>query len=270
MAIVIDKVSFKHNKNEKKKTISNISLEIFDKNICGIIGKSGSGKTTLLELIDGLIKPDEGKVLIDDIDINKDKSIRREIGFVFQFPEQQFFEQSVRKEIEFSAKNYGIRKEKVKDVIKLVGLNEDILNKKLNNLSNGERRMIAIASILIYNPSIILFDEPTIGLDYKNKKIVIQLIKNLKNRFGKTIIIVSHDVDLLYSLCDKLIIINDGKLLLYGDTLSVYKEIDIINKYNIPIPNIVLFENYVKSKKNIKLMNSKTINDLIKEVYRNV
>ena len=107
-------------------------------------------------------------------------------------------------------------------------------------------------------------------LDYKNKKKVIQLIKNLKNRFGKTIIIVSHDVDLLYELCDKLIIINDGKLLLYGDSLTVYKEIDIISKYNIPVPEIVLFENYVKSNKNIKLMNSKTVNDLIKEVYRNV
>ena len=130
--------------------------------------------------------------------------------------------------------------------------------------------MVAIASILIYNPNIILFDEPTIGLDYKNKKKVIQLIKNLKNRFGKTIIIVSHDVDLLYQLCDKLIIINEDKLLLYGDSLSVYKEMDIINKYNIPVPEIVLFENYVKSNKNIKLMNSKTVNDLIKEVYRNV
>ena len=130
--------------------------------------------------------------------------------------------------------------------------------------------MVAIASILIYNPSIILFDEPTIGLDYKNKKIVIQLIKNLKNRFGKTIIIVSHDVDLLYELCDKLIIINDGKLLLYGDAISVYKEIDIINKYNIAIPKIVSFERLAKEKKNIKLINRKTVNDLIKEVYRNV
>lgn len=270
MAVVLDKVTFSYNKNEKNKTISNISLEIFDKNICGIIGKSGSGKTTLLELIDGLIKPNSGKVLIDNIDINEDKKIRKEIGFVFQFPEQQFFEQTVKKEIEFSAKNYGIRKEKIKEVIKLVGLKEDILNKKLNNLSNGERRMIAIASILVYNPNIILFDEPTIGLDYKNKKRVIQLIKDLKNRFGKTIIIVSHDVDLLYKLCDKLMIINEGKLLLYADALNVYKEIDLIKKHNIPIPKIVLFENYARENKNIKLMNSKTVNDLIKEVYRNV
>ena len=109
MAVVLYNVSFKHNKNDKKKTISNINLEIYDKNIIGIIGKSGSGKTTLLELIDGLVKPYEGKILIDDIDINKDKSIRKEIGFVFQFPEQQFFEQTVKKEIEFSAKNYGIK-----------------------------------------------------------------------------------------------------------------------------------------------------------------
>ena len=267
MAIVLDKLSFCYN---KKKVINDISLEIFDNNICGIIGKSGSGKTTLLEIIDGLVKPDEGKVLIDNVDINKDKSIRKEIGFVFQFREQQFFEQTVKKEIEFSAKNFGIKKEKVKYVIKLVGLKEDILNKKLNNLSNGERRIVAIASILVYNPNIILFDEPTIGLDYKNKKKVIQLIKNLKNRFGKTIIIVSHDIDLLYQLCDKLIIINEGKLLLYGDPITIYKEMDIINKYNIPVPEIVLFENYVKSNKNIKLMNSKTVNDLIKEVYRNV
>lgn len=270
MVVVLDKVSFRYNKDIKKKTISNISLEMFDKNIYGIIGKSGSGKTTLLELIDGLIKPDAGKVLIKDVDINKDKTIRKEIGFVFQFPEKQFFEQTVRKEIEFAAKNYSIKKEKAIDAIKLVGLKDDILNKKLNNLSNGERRMIAIASILIYNPSIIIFDEPTIGLDFKNKMKVIQLIKNLKNRFGKTIIIVSHDVDLLYELCDKLIILNDGKLLLYGDAISVYSEMEVINKYNIPVPKIVLFQNYAKNNKNVKLRHSKTINDLIKEVYRNV
>ena len=89
MGIVLDNLSFCYN---KKKVINNISLEIFDNNICGIIGKSGSGKTTLLELIDGLIKPNEGKVLINNIDINKDKNIRKEIGFIFQFPEQQFFE----------------------------------------------------------------------------------------------------------------------------------------------------------------------------------
>lgn len=270
MGIIFDKVSYKHNKDEKKKSINNISIEIFDRNIYGIIGKSGSGKTTFLELIDGLIKPLEGKVLIDDVDINKDKSVRKDIGFVFQFPEEQFFEQSVRKEIEFAAKNYGVEKDKIKDILKLLGLKEDILNKRLNDLSNGERRMVAIASILIYNPKIILFDEPTIGLDYKNKKKIIQLIKNLKNRYGKTILIVSHDIDLLYQISDNLIVLSNGKLILYGDPYSVYNEIDIINKYDITVPKILLFERITRDNKNIKLMHSNNINDLIKEVYRNV
>lgn len=269
MAIVLNNVSFKYNPNEKRKTISNISIEIKDNEICGIIGKSGSGKTTLLELIDGLIKPNEGQVLIDDIDINKDKNIRKNIGFVFQFPEQQFFEQTVKKEIEFALKNFGMKKDKIKDLLKITGLKEDILNKKLDNLSNGERRMIAIISSIIYNPKIILFDEPTIGLDLKNKKKVISLIKNLKNRYGKTIIIVSHDVDLLYSLVDNLIVLSNGKLVLYGNQFTIYNEKELIEKYEVPVPKIVLFEQLAKTK-NIKLMNSSNINDLIKEVYRNV
>lgn len=270
MAIIFNKVSFRYNKNAKKKTINNISFELFDKNICGIIGKSGCGKTTLLELIDGLITQDEGTILINDIDISKDKSIRSDIGFVFQFPEQQFFEKTVKKEIEFSAKNYNIKKDKIKDVLKLVGLKNDILNKKISDLSCGEKRMVAIASVLVYNPSVILLDEPTIGLDYNNKKRVISLIKNLKNRFGKTIIIVSHDVDMLYEISDKLMIIDSGKLISFCDTLETYKDIDLINKHNISIPRVVKFEYIAKNKKNLKLMKSQTTNDLIKEVYRNV
>lgn len=270
MAIVFDKVTYKHDPNKKKNAINNISIEISNNQICGIIGKSGSGKTTLLELIDGLIKPQKGKVLIDEIDINKDKSIRKDIGFVFQFPEEQFFQTSVKKEIEFAIKNYGIKNKKIKDLLKMLGLNENILNKKLSSLSNGERRMIAIASILVYNPKIILFDEPTIGLDYKNKSKIIQLIKNLKNRCNKTIIIVSHDIDLLYRICDNLIILSEGKLILYGDPHSVYNEKNLIDKYDISIPKILEFERLAKEKKNKKLMHSNNINDLIKEVYRNV
>lgn len=269
MGIVFEKVTYRHN-NKKKKSIDNISIEIFDNQICGIIGKSGSGKTTFLELIDGLIKPLNGKVLIDDVDINKENSVRRNIGFLFQFPEEQFFEQTVKKEIEFSLKNYGIKKVKIKDALKIVGLKEEILNKKLDDLSNGERRMVAILSILIYNPKIILFDEPTIGLDYKNKKKIIQLIKNLKNRYGKTILIVSHDVDLLYQISDNLIVLSNGKLIMYGDPVSVHNETELIDKYDISVPKILLFERLVRDKKNIKLMHSNNINDLIKEVYRNV
>lgn len=269
MGIVLKNVSYKHGPYDKEYFFNNINLEIDNNTICGIIGKSGSGKTTLLEIISGINKPTNGEVLIDYININKE-DYRNNIGVVFQFPEEQFFEINVRREIEFAAKNYHIKRSKLKEVLKIVGLEENILNKKLDSLSNGEKRLVAIASVLIYNPKIILFDEPTIGLDYKNKKKIINLIRELKNRYDKTIIIVSHDIDLLYSLCNDLIVLSSGKVILYGDVESVFNEIDIIKKYDIQIPRILKFTNYLKDNKGIKLLPCKTINDLIKEVYRNV
>lgn len=269
MGIVLRNVSYKHSPYDKEYFFNNINLEIDDNTICGIIGKSGSGKTTLLEIIAGINKPTNGEVLINYIDINKEY-YRKNIGVVFQFPEEQFFEINVKREIEFAAKNYCIKRSKLKEVLKVVGLEESILTRKLDSLSNGEKRLVAIASILIYNPKIILFDEPTIGLDYKNKKKVINLIKTLKNRYDKTIIVVSHDIDLLYSLCNDLIVLNDGKVILYGDSDSVFNEIDTIKKYDIQVPRILKFTNYLKDTKDIKLLPCKTINDLIKEVYRNV
>lgn len=268
MGIVLKNVTHMYDEHKKIKSINNISMELEDNKIYGIIGKSGSGKTTFLSLIDGIIKPTSGSILINDI--NDIKKIRKEVGFVFQFPEEQFFEVNVKKEIEFAIKNFKISKNKSVDALKLVGLNDTYLNKSLNELSNGEARLVAIASILIYNPKIILFDEPTIGLDYKNKKKIIKLIKLLKNRYNKTILIVSHDVDLLYELSDYLIILDNGNLIMYGDAASVYKEESLIKKYKIETPKIIKFESLVKKKKGKKLMHSKTINDLIKEVYRNV
>ena len=253
-----------------KEIIKKLSLEIIDNDICGIIGKSGSGKTTFLELIDGLLKPTTGNILVNDIDVSKNTSaVRKEIGFVFQSPEEQFFEVNVKKEIEYALKNFKMSKNKASNALKLVGLDESYLNKSLNSLSNGEKRLVAIASILIYNPKIIMFDEPTIGLDYKNKKKIINLIRLLKNRYKKTIIIVSHDVDLLYELCDNIIILDNGKLILYGDPISVFKEDKLIKKYNIETPKIVTFSSLARDK-GIKLIDRKNINDLIKEVYRNV
>ena len=260
MGIILSNVSFKYDKD----LFNNLNLEINYNTITGIIGKSGSGKTTFLELIANILKPSEGKIIFEDFY----KSIKN-IGIIFQMPEKEFFNVYVDKEISFALNNFNMNKKRLVEVIKLVGLKEDILNKKIKELSNGEKRLIAIASTLVYNPKLILFDEPTIGLDYKNKKKVINLIKNLKNRYEKTIIIVSHDIDLMYELCDDLIVLSNGKLILYGNTLDVFNEIDLIKKYDIPIPKVVLFENLVKEK-NIKLLKSRNVNDLIKEVYRNV
>ena len=265
MGIIINNLTHKY---DNKISINDLTIEMEDNKIYGLIGESGSGKTTLLELIDGLLKPISGEIIINDNTNIKD--IRKDIGFIFQFPEEQFFENTVRKEIEYSLNNFKIKKDKVLDAINLVGLNKEILNKKTKELSNGEKRLVAIASVLVYNPKIILFDEPTIGLDNKNKSKLIWLIKQLKHTYNKTIIISSHDIDLLYDLCDDLIVLKDGKLIMYGDPVSVYKEEDILEKYNIDLPSILKFEKLVNKKKNIKLMHTTSINDLIKEIYRNV
>ena len=267
MGIVLNNVVHKYNQFNNVKSINNISLEIPDNKIVGIIGKSGSGKTTLLQLIDGLIKPTSGNILVDDIkNINK---LRREIGFVFQLPEEQFFEVNVESEIGFALKNFKMSRNKINDSLKLVGFDESYLKRSLNTLSNGEKRIVAILSVLVYNPKIILFDEPTIGLDYKSKKKIIRLIKLLKNKYNKTIIIVSHDIDMLYEITDDIIILDKGILIMYGDKESVFKETNTIKKYDIDIPKIIKFELLAKEK-NIKLMHTTSINDLIKEVYRNV
>lgn len=265
MGIIINNLSHKY---DNKLSINDLTIEMEDNKIYGLMGPSGSGKTTLLELIDGLLTPYKGKITINDNANIKD--IRKEIGFVFQFPEEQFFELTVKKEIEYALNNFNIRKDKVIDAITLVGLNKEILNKKIKELSNGEKRLVAIASVLVYNPKIILFDEPTLGLDIKNKNKLIWLIKQLKNTYNKTIIISSHDIDLLYELCDDLIVLNDGKLIMYGDPISVYKEEEILEKYNIDLPSILKFEKIANKKKNLKLMHTSSINDLIKEIYRNV
>ena len=206
MAIDFKNVSFKYNEFSEKNIIEDINIELDDNIIYGLIGKSGSGKTTLLELIDGLLKPTRGKILVNGIESTK-KENKKNIGFVFQFPEEQFFEVTVKKEIEFALKNFKIKKLNAKDALKLVGLKEEYLDKKLNELSSGEARLVAIG---------------------------------------------------------------DCKIILYGDTDSVFSETKLIKKYDIPIPNIIKFENLVRTKKNIKLMHTKSINDLIKEVYRNV
>lgn len=265
MAIKFNNVFFKYDINNKDYTINNFNIELEDNKIYGLIGKSGSGKTTILELIDGLILPTKGSIDFDNI-----SNIKKEIGFIFQFPEEQFFENNVKKEISFALKNFDMSFDKLSKVLKIVGLKEEILNKKLDELSNGERRMVAIASVLVYNPKIIMFDEPTIGLDYNNKKKLIRLIKALKDRYNKTVIIVSHDIDFLYQIIDKLIAIENGKLLCYDEKYNFYNNDKIIKEHNIPIPKILLFEKLVEKDKNIKLLHSTTVNDLIKEVYRNV
>ncbi len=268
--------------NEKtplsKMVLGNINTIFKEEKITGIIGKSGSGKTTLIQLINALIIPTKGNVVVGKRIISKTKKIkdinnlRYQIGLVFQMPEEQFFCQTVKEEIEFGMKYFkksvkNIEKH-ISDALLMVELNDSYLNRNPFTLSSGEMRKVAIASVLAFNPKIIILDEPTIGLDNKSKNNLIKIIKLLKNRYKKTVIIVSNDTDFLLQVVDHVILLDKGRIIYEGNKYDVFKQ--DLEKYKIKRPKIIEFEQLVLQKKNIKIGYRDDINDLMKDVYRYV
>ncbi len=268
--------------NEKtplsKMVLGDINTTFKEGKITGIMGKSGSGKTTLIELINALIIPTKGNIQVGSRVISKTRKIkninnlRYKIGLVFQVPEEQFFCKTVKEEIEFGMKYFkksvkSIEKH-VSDALIMMGLNDSYLNRNPFTLSSGEMRKVAIASVLAFNPKIIILDEPTIGLDNKSKENLIKIIKLLKNRYKKTIIVVSNDTDLLLKISDNVILLDKGKIILEGNKYDVFKQ--DISKYGLKRPKIIEFEQLVLEKKGIKIGYRDDINDLMKDVYRYV
>ena len=284
MEIKFENVNYVFNDKSTKqnKVLDNVSLEFKEGKITSLVGKSGSGKTTLAELSNALILPTDGKVNIgsylithsgvaDSCNIN---SIRINVGLVFQFPEEQFFNMTVRDEISFGMKFFNYRmaemEKRTSDALRMVGLNDDYLERNPFTLSNGEKRKVAIASILVFNPKVIILDEPTIGLDASSKKNLIQLIRKLKVRYNKTVVLISHDIDLVHSISDYIYVISEGKIVLNGDKYSVFKQIDKLKEYGLRAPKLIEFSNLVLNKKGIKMGYRDEINDLIKDIYRYV
>lgn len=257
-----------------KNIINDVSLDVKSNNILAIMGKSGSGKTSLAEIIDLLTLPDSGNIFIDKNLIDKDnfKTNKSKIGLVFQFPEEQFFCNTVEKEIEFGLnflnKDIEQIKKRVNNSLLMVGLDNTYLKRNLFSLSTGEKRKVAIASILAINPNVIILDEPTIGLDELSKINLIKILKMLKSKYNKTIIIVSKDSDLVHSICDNVIIIDNGKIVLSGNKYDVFTK--NVEAYGIKKPKIIEFEQMVYKNKNVKLLYRDDINDLMKDVYRSV
>lgn len=281
MEIKFENVYFKYHKYglKDKDILEGINITFKKNSINGIIGKTGAGKTTLVELINGLLIPTSGKIKVGDYVISKEEKtdldkLRFDVGFAFEFPEDSFFNKTVKEELEFGLiiNNFKIEEinKRCLDALKMVGLDQSFLRKDPFKLSSGEKRKIAIASSLIYNPKILILDEPTIGLDSSDKKELIKLIRLLKNRYNKTIIIISHDIDMIHYICDYVFLLDNKKILLEGDKYSVFKNDKIFKKVGIKQPKIIEFEQKVLKKKNIKLGYRDDISDLIKDIYRNV
>ncbi len=276
MEVVFNNVSYSYNKGlfNEKVALKDINLDLRSNSIHGIIGPIGSGKSTLLELMNGITRPDCGTISIGNYDLNKRNfkfnDFRYDVGLVFQFPEKQFFCKTVAEEVAFSKKILDKKdksiKAKVVKVLKMVGLDESYLKRSPFNLDGGEKRRVAIASVLISNPKLLILDEPTIGLDNKSKKRLVRLLKTLKEKYLKTIIIVTHDVDMLYDIVDNVIVLNDGHVVKTGNKINVFSDVELLDKNNTPVPNIIRVEKLIYDKLKVDLGYCKNINDLVKKI----
>lgn len=284
MEIKFNNVDYIYNKNLsiKNKVIDNINVSFKEGEITGIIGRSGSGKTTMAELMNALIFPSSGTINIGSYILNskgiknnkKINNLRVNVGLVFQFPEEQFFNMTVKDEISFGMKYFNYKTndidKRVSDALKMVGLDDNYLERNPFTLSNGEKRKVAIASIIAFNPKVIILDEPTIGLDSSSKKNLLQLIRKLKQRLNKTIVLISHDIELVHQVSDHIIVLDNGKIIAEGDKYTVFKQEEMLKEHGIVVPKIIEFSNKVLDKKGIKIGYRDEINDLIKDIYRYV
>ena len=276
MEVIFRNVSFSYNykMSNEKEALKNVDLLLESGLTHGIIGPIGSGKSTMLELMNGIAKPTSGEIIIGKYNLNKRNfkfnKFRYDVGLVYQFPEKQFFCNTVGEEIAFAEKifdpkNKNIRRKVVK-TLKMVGLDESYLHRSPFSLNGGEKRRVAIASVLISNPKVIIMDEPTIGLDNKSKKKLMKLLRTLKTNYYKTIIIVTHDVDMLYDIVDNVVVLNNGKVVIEGSKMDVFKNVDLLDKNNTPVPSIIRFEKIIYDKKNIDLGYLKDMNSLVRKI----
>lgn len=230
----------------EKRALDGVSLEFEKGEIVAIIGHTGSGKSTLLQHLNGLIKADSGDVKYDGKSIYSSKEeLRRcrfNVGLCFQYPEHQLFESTVYKDISFGPNNMGLSQEEVKvrvyEAAKYVGLTKDYLEKSPFDLSGGEKRRVAIAGVLAMKPGVLILDEPTAGLDPVGKNNLLAMIRDYNTSTGSTVIFVSHNMDDVALVADRVVVMNAGKIALDGTVDEVYSQGEILAGMGLDVPEI--------------------------------
>ncbi len=235
--------------------VKDISFTVNEGEIIGIIGHTGSGKSTLVQHLNGLLKPTEGNVLFQNEDIWSDptqiRKIRSKVGLVFQYPEYQLFEETVFKDISFGPKNMGLDGDAldnaVKEICDIVGVKPEFFEKSPFDLSGGEKRRVAIAGVMAMKPQVIVFDEPTAGLDPKGREDVMEIIRNYRKATNATVIIISHSMEDMASLADKILVLNKGELFMFDTPENVFSKGEELRKIGLNIPIVTkVFEELEK------------------------
>lgn len=249
MSIInVENLTYKYNAGTSNEVLAlnDVSFKVESGEFLGIIGKTGSGKSTLVKHLNGLLKPDSGKVFIDENDIWKNKKTlkkaRFDIGLCFQYPEYQLFAQTVLEDIAFGPINMGKSDKEAMDLAKssakIMKIDENILEKSPFELSGGQKRRVAIAGIIAMDPKVLVLDEPFASLDPESVEELSDLLKDYIKNKDKTIVVVSHDMTQMANLCDRIIVLNDGKLVMNNTPEKIFEDVDTLNKYDLDIPEI--------------------------------
>ena len=230
----------------RKKALKNINLTVNKGEFIALIGQTGSGKSTFVKQLNALLKPTEGQVLLDGVDIwsnpKKIRDVRFKVGMVFQYPEHQLFEDTVYKDIAFGLVNMGLSELEIEKKVHLacdfVGISKDLLQKSPFELSGGEKRKVAIAGVIAMDPEVLILDEPTAGLDPKGRAKLLEQLDEYHKVEKKTVILISHNMEDVAKYADKVAVLNNSELVLFDSLKKVFLEIDLLKKIGLVPPQI--------------------------------
>ena len=252
MGITLQQVSYTYQANTpfEGRALFGVDLDIVEGSYTALIGHTGSGKSTILQLLNGLNVPTAGSVIIDEMvitptSVNKDiKQVRKKVGLVFQFPESQVFDETVLKDVAFGPQNFGVSKEEAeataREKLALVGIDEELFERSPFELSGGQMCRVAIAGILAMEPTVLVLDEPTAGLDPAGRKELMAIFKEL-HRSGMTIVLVTHLMDDVANFADYVYVLEKGKVVRSGHPSAVFQEVDFMESIQLGVPKVTKF-----------------------------
>ncbi|MBR2347052.1 MAG: energy-coupling factor transporter ATPase [Clostridia bacterium] len=276
--ITVENLSYFHARKTpyEIKALDGIDLNIQSGTVTGLIGHTGSGKSTLVQMFNGLLRPYEGRVLLDGADIwakPKDiNKIRFRVGLVMQYPEYQLFEETIYKDIAYGPKNMGLSddeiRERVLEAADFVGLDRELLDKSPFDLSGGQKRRAAIAGIIAMRPELLILDEPAAGLDPRGRDAIFNNIVEYQKKSGSTVLIVSHSMEDMARYCDRLIVMSGAKILLEGECREIFTRADELSAVGLDVPQITRLMLALKEK-GIELDTSVfTVEEALEEILR--
>lgn len=240
----------------EKTAVESVNVKIDKGEVVGIIGHTGSGKSTFVQMLNGLITPTRGKVFVEDIDIwenpKKIRDVRFKVGMVFQYPEYQLFEETVYKDIAFGPQNMGKSKDEidyaVRTAAKFVGLSDELLNKSPFDLSGGEKRRAAIAGVIAMDPEVLVLDEPTAGLDPKGRDLLLSQIMQYHKERQNTILLVSHSMEDVARVSDKIMVMNKSHLEMFDTSENVFSQVERLEQIGLRVPQITKIMTTLRDK----------------------